>query len=629
MKQSPLRHLHHGHFAFMRAVVQGIDAQDSWDRYMRAEGEHRDGRTVRRTITWIRDAFAAAAKQAKRPGLARLILLEANRVPPAAAPPSLEEFAALHGLEDFSEDEQLEAYQAAIALAPSTQAPGRREGRRQRLVVKQLEALRWLEQQVAKAPGAADPLSSWLDDAIARRLARAGLRDVAQLVVHVNAWGHRWWLRIPGIGARKGARVLEWLQLHAKDIGMDVGAHVLVPRKLVASKLLASVTKVGTGLRPYEKLEIPAGLRGGPAKPEGGEGGCLLPARNDREAVDSWLDAAPRSTATRRSYRKEAERLLLWAVLVRRKAMSSLDGDDLQAYRDFLSAPPAEWCGPRHVQRWSPRWRPLEGPLAPAAVRQAFVVLHGLFAFWIRRAYIKSNPFAAQPLRALSPPKAAVPRTITLADWAELEILLEQEVSTVRGRRVARALRWLRFSGLGLAELTKVRCEHLHQVQASLGDSEWTIALEDGPRSRLVKSIPAALVKEFQTELHCHGRPADVTDARNQRVHILARFEVQGGLPPPWSTSGFAKAVRAVFDRAAARAGSAGAERWAQASARSLRVAGPRRSAPHRQSDAALRVVPHVAAIPNAVPGLAERGAGARPPPPNSIEPHPTTGDVG
>jgi len=33
------RKLHVGHFAFMRALVQGVDVQASWDRYLRIDGE--------------------------------------------------------------------------------------------------------------------------------------------------------------------------------------------------------------------------------------------------------------------------------------------------------------------------------------------------------------------------------------------------------------------------------------------------------------------------------------------------------------------------------------------------------------------------------------------------------------
>ena len=92
-----------GHFAFMRAVVQGIDVRASWDRYLRTEGEHDDLRKVRSTIAWMRTEFAAAARRHARPGTARLILFEADEVPEAPGLPSLAAFAAERGLEDFSE----------------------------------------------------------------------------------------------------------------------------------------------------------------------------------------------------------------------------------------------------------------------------------------------------------------------------------------------------------------------------------------------------------------------------------------------------------------------------------------------------------------------------------------------
>jgi hypothetical protein len=97
----------------MRALAQGLDERASWDRYLRLEGEHTDLRTVRRTIEWIRDAFAAAARREQKPGTARLILLDPDRFTAAPALPTLAEFAAAQGLEDFSEAEQIEAYEAA------------------------------------------------------------------------------------------------------------------------------------------------------------------------------------------------------------------------------------------------------------------------------------------------------------------------------------------------------------------------------------------------------------------------------------------------------------------------------------------------------------------------------------
>jgi hypothetical protein len=101
------------------------------------------------TIDWIRDAFAAAARRESRFGTARLVLFDVSRLPDTASNvPSLEEFAAAHGIEDFSQVEQIEAFEAECGRASE------RQTRRARLIEKQLDALRWLESLVAQPPRA-------------------------------------------------------------------------------------------------------------------------------------------------------------------------------------------------------------------------------------------------------------------------------------------------------------------------------------------------------------------------------------------------------------------------------------------------------------------------------------------
>jgi hypothetical protein len=74
-----------------------LDERASWNRYLSHEGEHADLRQVRRTIAWIRDEFAAAARREHRPGTARLILLDPDRFASAPATPGLSEFAEMRG----------------------------------------------------------------------------------------------------------------------------------------------------------------------------------------------------------------------------------------------------------------------------------------------------------------------------------------------------------------------------------------------------------------------------------------------------------------------------------------------------------------------------------------------------
>ena len=217
------RKLHGGHFAFMRALVQGLDLRESWDRYLRAEGEATDLRTVRATIAWLRDEFAAAARREDRHGVARLVRLDTSRLFDAALP-SLESFAEQHGLQDFSQQEQAEAYAAAYGVE------GRRLRRRARLIEKQLEALRWLEALAAEPPRAGDAVAAWLNPALASRLEAADLFTLHQLAERINGLGQGWHGGLRGIGRTKAQRIVEWLRAHEDSTGLRIGAHTALPR---------------------------------------------------------------------------------------------------------------------------------------------------------------------------------------------------------------------------------------------------------------------------------------------------------------------------------------------------------------------------------------------------------------
>ncbi len=56
-------------------------------------------------------------------------------------------------------------------------------------------------------------------------------------------------------------------------------------------------------------------------------------------AVNAWLARYADSSATLQTYRREVERLILWAVLPLGKPLSSLTHEDLLAYERFLADP--------------------------------------------------------------------------------------------------------------------------------------------------------------------------------------------------------------------------------------------------------------------------------------------------
>ena len=525
------RKLSRAHFAFMRALAQGLDPTASWERYLNVEGRSADGRLVKSTIAWIRDAFAAAARRQGRPGTARAVRLDPTLLPRAPALPDLATFAAARGLEEFSEAEQAQAY--AEAYPDSSGAGAARVKRRGRLIARQLAGLAWLEAQVAEDPAPGDPVGAWLAPAIAGRLAAVGLLTLFTLAERINGRGAGWHRGIAGIGAGKAARLVRWVAENEAAIGVPIGAHVAQRRAALTVTELAAVVRPATALRPLEKFLVPSDLDGSAGTFRSPPGRCLLSASTDYEAVQAWLaskQAGPAGTlsATQRAYRKEAERLLLWAVLERAKPLSSLTVEDAGAFRAFLRAPPARWCGARHHQRWSALWRPLEGALKPAAQGQAITVLRILYAWLTAQGYLIGNPFAAVPVPRRPPRPLGAGRLLSEALMQTVLVRLQALPGTAPNRRLQLALPWLYATGLRLAEMVAARCGHLARVEYVNAEGDlaggWLLAVVGkGGKLREVP-VPQALVAALRQALAGHGLATDPRAPDHADVPVLARI---------------------------------------------------------------------------------------------------------
>lgn len=339
----PLRELTREHFACMRAVAQGLDERASWERYLAGPGDRADSRNIRRDVALIRDAFAAAARREGRPGTARLVLIDPRQVADSPALPSLDEFARERGLEDFSEQEQAEAFAEAFGPADVGRAEHAKQSRRGRLVSHQLEALRWLEHRVVQDPAPEDALAFWLPPALVEKLSRFQIATVQQLYLHIDARGFHWFRKIQGVGVSKAAKVVAWFRANEVALGLRLGPHVLAAPGELGENDRDGVVLPATGLVPLEKLLLPEMY-----------GGAVLLGQ-----VDEWINSQ-RAAPTQRAYRQCAERILLWATLVRERALRELGPEDIQAWLEFLAAPPAGWTGPRGGRRWSKAWRPME-----------------------------------------------------------------------------------------------------------------------------------------------------------------------------------------------------------------------------------------------------------------------------
>lgn len=148
-------------------------------------------------------------------------------------------------------------------------------------------------------------------------------------------------------------------------------------------------------LLPFESHQSPEQLSGTQGRNRYDKKHCQISADTDWQAIQCWLNEFYDSPQTLRNYRKEAERLLLWSINQRNKALSDLGREDFQYYQEFLvdPQPSSVWCGPR-AERTSTKWRPFKGPLSEGSQRQALIIVNALFSYLVDAGYLAGNPLS-------------------------------------------------------------------------------------------------------------------------------------------------------------------------------------------------------------------------------------------
>ncbi|MGJ7497814.1 phage integrase family protein [Variovorax sp. RT4R15] len=301
-------------------------------------------------------------------------------------------------------------------------------------------------------PAVTDDIDDWLQPRSVRALRAHGIKTLADLTVRVPR-RRRWWAGVPGLGA-SGARQIEAF----------FDAH---PELTARARTLVRLDTRGDVV-PLEQFLVPAEVDGSRGTFRGPVETCTLAARNDYEAVNAWL-SMHESAATQRAYRKEAERLILWAVLERGRALSSLTAEDAVAYRAFLRrpSPRSRWVGPARP-RTASDWRPFAGDLAARSVAYALSVAGALFRWLIQQRYTLANPFAGLKVRGADrSQEQAVMRVFSEGEWAIVQSVAEG--LEWGGGWEARAAQRLRFV-LDFAYATGLRVSEL--VGGTLGQIE-------------------------------------------------------------------------------------------------------------------------------------------------------------
>ncbi len=257
-------------------------------------------------------------------------------------------------------------------------------------------------------------------------------------------------------------------------------------------------------IAPLELVRLPDHLDGRTGCNRSTLGHAQIAAQTDIEALKAWLARFLDTRTTFDSYRKESERLLLWATLELGKPLSSLTHEDLLVYQRFLADPqPSERWVMKAGRKWSrfdPDWRPFAGPLAPTSQRQAIIILNTMFSWLVNAGYLAGNPLSLSRQRQ----RKAKPRITRFLDdelWLEVKTTIEtMPRETDREREHFYRVRWL-FSllyicGLRISEVIENTMGAFFCRRDSEGEDRWWLEITGkGDKTRLVPATAELIVE--------------------------------------------------------------------------------------------------------------------------------------
>lgn len=345
----------------------------------------------------------------------------------------------------------------------------------------QLErALELLRALPLPPPRITDEVERWLPARAARALRERGVTTLAELTLRIPR-SRSWWKAIPNLGPTLAAQVERFFAAYPD---LTECARALVRRDELDEVL------------PLERQVPRAQLDGSVGRNRAPRDTCLLAADNDLQAIQTWLSLHEAPT-TQRAYRKEAERMLLWAVVQLGKPLSSLTTEDAISYRAFLRdpTPKARWVGP-HRHRSDADWRPFTGDLTPRSVAYALTVVKCLFGWLVEQHYLLANPFAGVRVRGSELARPIdVTRGFGDGEW-QLVRTIANDLERRHGwtREAAHRARFiLDFSyatGLRAGELVGLT---LGQIAPDGADDWWIKVTGKGAKEALVALPPLGL----------------------------------------------------------------------------------------------------------------------------------------
>lgn len=396
-------------------------------------------------------------------------------------------------------------------LAKLFTGPARKNPAAARAVATAIEQLRIA---VVPVPLIGDGVDLWLEPRVAKVLRSAGIKTLADLTLRVPR-RRRWWVGIAGLGV-SGARQVE--AFFAAHTDLTDRARALV------------VTTAPEDVVPWEKIVVPHEVDGTMGLHRAPRASCVLRASNDYEAIQAWL-SLHEAPATLRAYRKEAERLILWAIVERGVALSSLATEDAVAYRAFLRqpSPRQRWVGPASP-RTSAEWRPFAGGLSTRSRGYALSVLSSMFRWLIEQRYVLANPFAGIKVRGAKQATLDTTRVFSEGEWKLLRTVadgLEWSYGWQPGaaQRLRFVIDFSYSTGLRAGELVRAT---LGSIEVDAHGDHWLHVVGKGSKSGKVV-LPGMAREVLDRQLAQRGLP--VTPAKwNPATPLLGSLDGEAGI---------------------------------------------------------------------------------------------------
>ncbi|CAN7780157.1 tyrosine-type recombinase/integrase [Cupriavidus necator] len=485
---STIERLGKHHFAHLKAVAMGVPFQAAAHRYLGIHHGHQAVGAHRLTVESVR----GLARRQHEPAWRLIGLMIRVDVEGQHRHPSLAEFVASRGLEDWSEAEvrqfYLEAYPDQAEAAASARAK-----RRERLRSAQLALLEKLEKVSVVPPSPVDPVATWFDPVTAQRLVDAGMVSLLDLAERI-ALGGRWFGAMPGVGVNKAERIAAFVRDLLGDT-YPLQRHFVVPLHGCSDNAALRQTGLPDVVDAAQRL--PSQLTYEPAY-------SVLAARSDADAIEEWIAAKAGSKQTALGYRREARRLLLWLLEeCGGKGFGEMTASDCARYAAFLADIPLRWQSKARAKPGAEGWAPFRGPLSHQSRQYALNVLGTLFT-WLQAAqYLSSNPWVLVNRKLGDDPAARKLDTKAIGEGAMAEIrrVIHAQPDSPSRARILFILGFVEAVGLRAQELVSARLKDL-----SLEPEGWVLHVHGKGAKNRVAAIPGQALEALQAYLRERGQ---------------------------------------------------------------------------------------------------------------------------